>query len=93
MSKTVANQEFNTKTTKANEAVFFPFVEGEIVQGVVFSENTGYKIETVEGFEEISSEENDEVKTVDVGLLKTFCLVVTTTKSVEVKLLTIKENK
>ncbi|TDQ27621.1 hypothetical protein [Tenacibaculum caenipelagi] len=79
-------KEVHSKESTANETLYFPFANGEVTTGIIFSEPTGYVIKTVENNNEISSGSNS--KTESLGMLETHCLIVETTKSVTVEVYT-----
>lgn len=87
MNKKNLLQEMQEKHSADDGIVYFPFVEGEIVTNVLFSESTNYKIKTVEGNTSIST---GEAKSIDIGTTETACLVIETEKAVTVKVITIK---
>lgn len=79
------NVQVHTQQSTAKGAVYYPFSNGEIVTDVMFSEPTNYKIKVVEGFKSIA---DGEANSVNLGMQKTVCLVVETTKEVSVKVYT-----
>ncbi len=87
--KTIAKSEFITKEIKAGKPLYFPFTNGEMVQTVLFSEPTVSKISVVEGKKEVANSKDATV--IDLGFLKTHCLIVETEKPVIVEVLTIKK--
>ncbi|MEQ3500587.1 hypothetical protein ABMY20_12590 [Tenacibaculum sp. SSH1-16] len=73
----------HTQQSTAGGTVYFPFENGKIVTGVYFSEPTGYVVKVVEGYKTLA-ESQDDAETVSLGMKKTFCLVVETTRAVAV---------
>ncbi len=87
--KTKAKSEFITEHTQVGVPAYFPFAKGEMVQSVLLSEPTACKISVVEGQKEVANSKDTTV--IDLGFLKTNCLIVETEKSVKVEVLIIKK--
>nr|BFF40299.1 hypothetical protein BACY1_21040 [Tenacibaculum mesophilum] len=89
MNTQQVQHEVHIKQSTENGVVYFPFPNGEVTTGIVFSEPTGYLIKKVENNKEIAS--GSESKTQSLDFLETHCLIVKTTKSVTVKVYTLKQ--
>lgn len=76
----------------ANGKVYFPFQQTDevLVNGVQFDNQTEYKIRVVEDYNNPISN-GDQSKSIDLGFVKTNCLVVETIEEVKVKVLILKK--
>ncbi len=71
--------------------LYFPFAKKEIVKAVILSEKTKGKIFVVEDFAEVAT--IDAATSVDLGYLRTNCLVVEVENATEVEVLILKNTK
>ncbi len=88
MTKTDVKMQTLKKVATENGKLYFPFSNNETVKAVIFAEKSKGRILVVEDFAEVSTIDN--VASVDLGYLKTNCLVVEVENATEVEVLILK---
>lgn len=88
---TKKSMQVQSLQVEINGKGYFPFTNGEIVQTVMFDKKVKGKVSVVEDFNEIATIQ--DVKTIDLGHIKTNCLVVEVEDTANVELLILKPKK